>query len=213
MQFQNTGVQKRRLFAFLQRQRSLFVLASASSALAGDKDAAPPDWQLIGHVGAHRFQWRLWDAAEYRRAAGPFDPQPGETEISSSAPAFPICASPAAAWWCSTRREIPSSSTGAHPSRPMCAPAGATSISARPIPFRPPFSMILKSGSPASPRFRSAPARRRLSTGEDDFGVSLDVSRQFGDLGTLCDRRLSGSWPSPPASRFTTPPRSRRAPA
>lgn len=57
-----------------------------------------------------------------------------------------------------------------------------------------------------------ASARKRLSTGEADYGMSVDVSRQFGN-----GRRSSPSAISASASRWvirsTTRPRSRRAAA
>ena len=64
--------------------------------------------------------------------------------------------------------------------RPMCAPAGAISISAPPTPFPPPSWTISRCRLTGVTKVPTGSARRRLSTGEADFGASVDVSRQFG---------------------------------
>ena len=53
-----------------------------------------------------------------------------------------------------------------------------------------------------STKLPTASERRRLSTGEADFGMSVDISRQYGAWGPFLTSGLSRSWPAQTYNSF-----------
>jgi hypothetical protein len=94
--------------------------------------------------------------------------------------ACPICAYRAAGWSCSTRRAIPSLSTGA-PSLPSDVRTGFGDLNlgatyAIPTEILGGFEVKLTGRI----KLPTASSRKRLSTGKADYGMSVDVSRAYG---------------------------------
>ena len=155
------------------------------------------DWQLTGTFGVDLFQRRLWHRPQHQCAAGPVHPQPGKLDnfkFTASMPYMRISGRGLVVFDASGNPIVINRRTTLPPD--VRTGLGDLNLSASytiPPAVLDDFEVQDHRHHQAAHRARRA---RRLSTGEADFGVSVDVSRQLRRLEAFRDRGLSDPRPA-----------------
>jgi hypothetical protein len=154
--------------------------AAASKALASDKDVSPPDWQLMGNLGVTYTDGSYGTPVNTNVLLGlsTLSLSNGNFKFSASMPYMRISGRGLVVFDASGNPIV----IARRANGPTDVRTGWGDLSLSASYTIPPAVLgdfqVRVTGITKVP---TAPSRRRLNTGEADFGMSVDVSRSFGD--------------------------------
>jgi hypothetical protein len=155
------------------------LIAFPNAALADGNGILPPDWQLMGTLGATYTNGDYGTPVDTNVSLGltTLSLSNGSFKFSASIPYMRISGRGLVVFDASGNPIVINRRTSAAPD--VRTGWGDLSLSAS---YTIPSSILdnFEVRLTGIAKLPTAPARRRLSTGEADFGMSLDVSRQFG---------------------------------
>jgi hypothetical protein len=172
----------RNLFFSVVAAAAATLAMGAGDAFAGEKDDSPPDWQLAGSLGAMDSNGSYGTALNTNVLLGltTLSLANGNFKFTASIPYMRISGRGLVVFDASGNPIVINRRASAAPD--VRTGWGDVNLSAS---YTIPSSVLddFEVRLTGIAKLPTAPTRRRLSTGEADFGMSVDVSRQFGAWG------------------------------